>query len=178
MVETVEKKPRERRSHTDPNEENVSLQPNTRRLRELAPQVLGEGWQYRLAQRRGILLKTAQRWASGERSVPDEVLKDLEDDIDMMRDSEDFKALFEVLHRLIDSDADRYILSSILTDYANLAKPTTVAPRDKRYRRKASDQGEVSSVSEEEMPSPTEREIFDASDEMYEPVKLRSRHLD
>lgn len=129
----VELKPA-RRSHRDPREEG--LQPNTRRLRELAPRVLGEGWQYRLAQRKGILLKTAQRWASGERIVPDEVLTDLEADARMIAESDDFQELLRQLDRLLESDVDRYILSAILTDYANWAKPDTKAPRDKAYKRK------------------------------------------
>lgn len=131
----VEEKPAPaRRSHRDPDEEG--LQPNTRRLRELAPRVLGEGWQYRLAQRKGILLKTAQRWASGERIVPDEVLTDLETDARMIAESEDFQELLRLLDRLLESEVDRYILSSILTDYAAWAKPNTKAPRDKAYKRK------------------------------------------
>lgn len=132
----VEEKP-VRRSHLDPAAEG--LQPNTRRLRELAPRVLGEGWQYRLAQRKGILLKTAQRWASGERIVPDEVLTDLEADARMIAECEEIQDLLRQLDRLLDSDVDRYILSAILTDYANRAKPDTTAPRDKAYKRKTSD---------------------------------------
>jgi hypothetical protein len=127
--------PRERRSHLDPSERGIH--PNTARLREIAPRVLGAGWQYRLAQRRGMLLKTAQRWASGERIVPDEVLAELEADGEMMSASQEFQALFDAVRTLREVEFDPYILSAWLTDIANDVKPSTDAPVDKAYRRKA-----------------------------------------
>lgn len=136
----MEKKPlapRERRSHRDPFERDIH--PNTSRLREIAPRILGAGWQYRLAQRRGILLKTAQRWASGERIVPDEIIAELEADGEMMAASQELRDLREAVWKLREAGFDPYILSALLTDLAAEVKPTTVAPVDKAYKRKATE---------------------------------------
>ncbi|MBM1170189.1 hypothetical protein [Microvirga arabica] len=46
-------------------------------LRTLGREAFGEGWIYRLAQHAGVSTRTAQRWAAGEATIPEGVLKDL-----------------------------------------------------------------------------------------------------
>lgn len=62
------------------------------RLARAARAVYGEAWVYRLAKAQGVTVRAAQRWASGERGVPEHILQGVEIDaslpsIDILHDA-------------------------------------------------------------------------------------------
>lgn len=120
-----------------PPEKPRELPPKAVRLRELGRQALGEGWQYRLAQAEGVALKTVQRWANGERECPDYMITSVEG---MIRKWE-FSRLPDLLAQIeaASGDVESFVVSAHLTDLAQRLKPSTEAPKDRRYKPRSSD---------------------------------------
>lgn len=110
------------------------LPPKTQMLWELAPAILGEAWQYRLAQIRQIGLKTVSRWSLGEREVPYDAIEMLQKMGDGLQASNLGVHLREIERMTTDGVVDPRVVSAHLTDLANRLKPTRKVPIDKKYK--------------------------------------------
>lgn len=123
--------------HSIPPEKPRDLPPKAVRLRELGRQALGEGWQYRLAQAEGVALKTVQRWATGERECPDYMLTSVEGMLRKFQISRVPRLLEEIEKAA--SDVEAFVVSAHLTDLAQRLKPSSEAPKDRRYKPKSTE---------------------------------------
>lgn len=116
-------------------EDDVDLPPKARRLRELGREVLGDAWQYRLAQEQQVNLKTVSRWATGLREVPDAIISHLEWMVVDLRKYR-LRELLAEIDDMVEDGINLHVLAAQLTDVAIRYKPVKTVPKDKRYRLK------------------------------------------
>lgn len=125
------------RKNLPPERPIEDLPPKAQRLREIGRHALGMGWQYRLAQVLGVGVKTVQRWATGDRECPDEVLVRVE----MIAAAWERAGLYEMLVDIIrqaEQVPDFAIAASAhLADLSQRIKPSSEAPKDRRYKPKS-----------------------------------------
>lgn len=114
----------------DPN-----LPEKARLLRHLGRQALGEAWQYRLAQMRGVNLKTVNRWVMGQREVPDGLIEDLTAKARSVYDTGLIEAIAHLETHLA-KYVDPHVFAAHISDLANRFRPVKTVPADKRYRNK------------------------------------------
>jgi hypothetical protein len=113
----------------------TDLPPKTRQLHDLGRQAFGNAWQYRLAQYKDVNLKTVNRWATGERAVPDDLLNHL-GHLAAEYKFYGLDRMLETLEAMDEKSINLHVLAGHLADWAARFKPPKPVPRDKIYRNK------------------------------------------
>jgi hypothetical protein len=100
-------------------------------LHEAAIRVYGGAWIARLAAHRGVQQRNVQRWASGEREVPDEVLADIQALAAQVDDADAVVEIERAAMEAVDKGLDPALVAGILeTVAANIrSKPMHLSRR-------------------------------------------------